>query len=81
MDPYWIPVLRVSWILLIAGLAILAYVPVRVLTAGITRVAATSDAPRSPGRTPAERILDERLARGEITLEQYRAMSRALRGE
>lgn len=81
MDPSWTPALWVSWTLLIAGLAILVYVLVRTLTGGITGPAQTPDAPQSPGRTAAGHILDERLARGEITLEQHQAMSRALRGE
>ncbi len=82
MDPSWVPNAWVSLILLIGGVVVLLFVLVRVLGGGVTRgpVHAPGE-PSMPARTPAQQILDERLARGEITLEQYQAMSRALSGE
>jgi len=82
VDPSWVPSVWVSWVLLIAGVVVLVLVLVRVLVGGVTRgpgLAAGETAP--PVRTPAQQILDERLARGEITLEQYQALSRALSGQ
>lgn len=81
MDPSWLPNVWVSWVLLITGLVILAFVLVRVLVGGVERGPDRPSGEPGSGRTPAQRILDERLARGEITLEQYQAMSRALSGE
>lgn len=82
MDTSWLPNVWVSWVLLIGGFVILAVVLVRVLVGGVTRgPQRASGEPEPSGRTPAQQILDERLARGEITLDQHRAMSRALSGE
>ncbi len=81
-DAWWVPNIWVSWVLLVAGLVTLAVVLVRVLVGGVTRgPERASGEAAPPGRTPARQILDERLARGEITLEEYRAISQALSGE
>ena len=82
MESSWVPDVWVSWILLIGGVVVLLLVLVRVLVGGVTRGPGhPSGGSSPPGRTPAQQILDERLARGDITLEQYRAMSRVLSGE
>jgi len=81
VDPSWVLNVWVSWLLLIGGIAVLLLVLIRVLIGGVTRGPdRAAGAPGRPPRTPALQILDERLARGEITLEQYQAMSRALTG-
>ena len=82
MDPSRGPYVWVSWTLLIGGGVVLLFVLARVLVGGVTRGPAHASGEPSPsGRTPAQEILDERLARGEITLEQYRAMSRVSSGK
>jgi putative membrane protein len=82
VDSSWLPNVWLSWVLLVGGFVILAVVLVRVLVGGVTRgPERASGEPAPSGRRPAQQILDERLARGEITLEQYQAMSRALSGE
>jgi putative membrane protein len=79
----------VSWLLLVAGTITLVVVLVRVLVGGLTG----DDSPRRPSgrpgpsehggvpaRSAALQVMDERLARGEITLEEYRTMSKILGG-
>lgn len=65
-------------ILLLAGIALLVLVAVRLSGTG-----RTPDGPRGmsgpdAGRTRAQRILDERFARGELTEEEYSGRLRVL---
>ena len=66
------------WLAMIAFWALLIWA-VYALVAGITR---RSGEPESGGRQPgdARRILDERLARGEIDAEEYRRLRDILDG-
>ena len=70
--------------LLAAGLAIMAFVAVRVVAGGLASgeppVAGTK-VPTAGDRSEARRILDERFARGEITTDEYRERVRALEEE
>jgi len=70
-------------LLLLAGLALLVVLAVRVFSGG----RADRDGPpgygasgygQAPGRTRARDILDERFAKGELTAEQYREQVRVL---
>ncbi|WP_139006562.1 SHOCT domain-containing protein [Arthrobacter crystallopoietes] len=61
------------WILLIIGLVLLIILLVRFLTGGVE-----SRGSRHPGRGEARNILAERLARGELTPDEYRERLRAL---
>jgi putative membrane protein len=64
-------------LLLLVGLGLLIVVAVRALGGGISRDTPTRDAPpgvggpRSPARSSAREILDERYARGELNTEEY----------
>lgn len=63
----------IFWVLLIVGLVLLIILLVRLLTGGVE-----SRGRRSPGRSEARNILAERLARGELTPDEYRERLRAL---
>lgn len=68
----------ISGLLTLAGVVILIVLLVRVLSGGIV-----SGARPSPPYMPkgnAEQILDERLARGELTADEYRELLKVLRG-
>lgn len=69
-----------SWgfgLLAIAGVAVIIYVVVRLLSKN-TGDAVPPSTPRPPEPSAARLILDERFARGELTTEQYRAQLRTL---
>jgi len=69
-----------SWgfaLLVIAGLALIVYVVVRLLS-NTTGDAGRPPTPAPPAPTRARLILDERFARGELTAEQYRDQLRTL---
>jgi len=69
-----------SWgfgLLALAGIAILVYVVIRLSTKNAGNDPASS-LTASPGPTSARKILDERFARGELTVEQYREQIRVL---
>ncbi|WP_139003359.1 SHOCT domain-containing protein [Arthrobacter crystallopoietes] len=63
----------IFWVLLIVGLVLLIILLVRLLVGGME-----SQGRRSPGRGEARNILAERLARGELTPDEYRERLRAL---
>ena len=67
----WWWVMGVGWLLFLAFIGFLAYLVVRYVTEA--RGA-------QPGRSTAEDLLAERLARGEIDEEEYRRRRDALRG-
>ena len=78
-----------AWVfglLAVVGLALLVVLMVRLFAGGVDR---NAPAPRNapdprttptglPGRGRAHEILDERFARGELTVEQYREQLRVL---
>ena len=70
-----------SWgfgLLAIVGIAILVYVIIRLSTKNAER-GPSSSLPSAPSDlTSAQKILDERFARGELTAEQYREQIRVL---
>ena len=67
----WWWVMGVGWLLFLAFIGFLAYLLVRHISE--TRAA-------QPGRSSAEDVLAERLARGEIDEDEYRRRRDALRG-
>ena len=71
----WIPGLLLALLIIggIGGIAALIVMVVR-STGSSTRPPDT----KRPGTDPARRILEERLARGEITPEQYRELRSSL---
>ncbi len=61
------------WLLLIIGVVLLVVLAVRAIGGGITRGPGSEvSAARSPARSRAREVLDERYARGELTIEEYR---------
>jgi putative membrane protein len=70
MGDGWWWLMGVGWLLFLAFIGFLAYLLVRHVT----------EARAQPGRSPAEDLLAERLARGEIDEEEYRRRRDALRG-
>jgi putative membrane protein len=67
----WWWVMGIGWLLFLAFIGFMAYLLVRHLTEARGEL---------PGRSPAEDLLAERLARGEIDEEEYRRRRDALRG-
>lgn len=65
---------------LLLGLVLLGVVAVRLLAGGASRGNGRLDAGRPPqaGRSRAREVLDERLARGEISPEEYRERRQVL---
>lgn len=59
------------WLLVVAGTVVV----VALLTGGGPQ----RPAPPAPGRRDAQELLDERLARGELDVDEYQARVRALR--
>jgi putative membrane protein len=64
-------------LLVLAGVAVLIYVVVR-LVANKSESADARSAPKQADSSGAKRILEERFARGELTAEQYREQRRVL---
>ncbi|MDJ0323259.1 SHOCT domain-containing protein [Cryobacterium sp. PH31-AA6] len=78
-----------AWVfglLAVVGLALLVVLMVRLFAGGVDRntpAPPNAQDPRTtppgvPGRSRAHEILDERFARGELTVEQYREQLRVL---
>lgn len=70
--------------LLLAGVAMMAFVVVRVVAAGLEPGeprASSTQAPSAGDRSEARRILDERYARGDITTDEYRERVQTLEEE
>ena len=70
-----------SWgfgLLAIVGIAILVYVIIRLSTKNAERGPSSSPRSAPTDLTSAQKILDERFARGELTAEQYREQIRVL---
>lgn len=61
-------------LLVLVGIALLIFVAVRALGGGISGRSAAA----APGRSAARQILDERLARGELSTEEYHERRRIL---
>lgn len=57
------------WLLMVVGLILVVVVAVRALGGGITGGAGGD---RPPARSRARELLDERFARGDLTIEEYR---------
>ncbi|EPR75440.1 hypothetical protein ADILRU_2264 [Leifsonia rubra CMS 76R] len=64
-------------LLALAGVALLIYVIVRLLSKK-SESDNTRSSPRQADSSTARRILEERFARGELTAEQYREQLRVL---
>ena len=71
-------------VFLLAGIAVLVILAVRLLTGGVRHdgpALRPGPGPHAPGQYPrsqARLILDERFARGELTAEQYRESLKVL---
>ncbi|WP_237740715.1 SHOCT domain-containing protein [Crystallibacter crystallopoietes] len=70
----------ISGLLTLAGVVILIVLLVRILSGGIASGGRLQGPPPMAGSS-AEQILAERLARGDLTAEQYRELLKVLRGE
>ncbi|MEU2205527.1 SHOCT domain-containing protein [Microbacterium oleivorans] len=72
-------------VLILIGIGLLVYVAVRLSTRSTTSPAAsapptTGEASPGPAVSSAQRILEERYARGEIDTDEFNERSRVLRG-
>ncbi len=68
-------------LLALAGITLLVILVVRLLGGGLNRGRPTDDGVHgdgTPGRSRARQLLDERFARGELTVEDYREHLRVL---
>ncbi len=69
----------VFWILIVVGVALLVLLAVRLIGGGTNRTG-TGGGPSgaATGRSAARRILDERYAKGELDVEDYRERLKGL---
>lgn len=67
-------------VLVLVGISILIYVVIRLLSKNRGRKFSSTSPSTVPDLSSAQKILDERFARGDITSKQYREQVRVLGG-